>query len=223
MFEEKIHGNLRYILRYPENYSADKQYPTIIYLHGAGTRGNNIEILKSALFFSSASELNNFPFIVAAPLCHADTWFDLYESLCDFVDLINNRPDVDKSKFYALGASMGGYATWQLAMSKPELFTAIIPICGGGMYWNAKRLVNIPIWAFHGDSDTTVFTEESVKMVNAVNSYGGNAKLTIYENCDHDSWSATFSNKEVFEWLLAQEKIDAKVESNGFNDSKIYG
>ena len=64
---------------------------------------------------------------------------------------------------------MGGYGTWQLAISMPEAFAAIVPICGGGMYWDAGRLKKVPVWAFHGDSDPTVFPEESVKMVNAVN------------------------------------------------------
>ena len=75
-----------------------------------------------------------------------------------------------------MGASMGGYGTWQLAMSMPKFFAAIVPICGGGMYWNAGRLINTPIWAFHGAKDPTVLCVESEKMVNHVNALGGKAK-----------------------------------------------
>jgi hypothetical protein len=75
---------------------------------------------------------------------------------------------------------MGGYGTWHIAMSLPNYFAAIVPICGGGMYWNAARLVNVPAWAFHGEADSAVYCEESKKMVDAVNAKGGNAKLTIF-------------------------------------------
>ena len=97
---------------------------------------------------------------------------------------------------------MGGYTTWQLAMSRPEWFAAIIPICGGGMYWNAARLIHMGVWAFHGDIDGAVFTEESKKMTDAVNANGGNARLTVYENTGHDAWTRTFENKDVWAWLL---------------------
>ena len=122
-----------------------------------------------------------------------------------------------------MGASMGGYATWQLAMSMPDYFAAIVPICGGGMYWNAGRLVNIPIWAFHGEQDTTVFLEESEKMVDAVNRRGGNAKFTVYPYNGHDAWSDTYSNWEVYEWLLQHRKNTSKDIIEHFSNPNIYG
>ena len=105
-----------------------------------------------------------------------------------------------------MGASMGGYTTWQLAMALPELFAAIVPICGGGMYWNAPRLKDVPVWAFHGDSDPVVLPRESEQMVFRVKQCLGNAKLTIYENTEHDAWTPTFNNPEVFKWLLSNKK-----------------
>ena len=123
-----------------------------------------------------------------------------------------------------MGASMGGYAVWQLAMSMPEYFAAIVPICGGGMYWNAGRLIHVPVWAFHGAKDATVLLEESVKMVEAVNKKGGNAKLTIYPNTKHDSWTATYSNYEVFQWLLTHRRPHAEAEAdNSYADVKKFG
>ena len=118
---------------------------------------------------------------------------------------------------------MGGYGTWQLAMSLPELFAAIVPVCGGGMYWNASRLVNIPIWAFHGAKDTTVFKEESIKMVDAVNKCGGKAKLTIYPENGHDAWSDTYKNPEVFDWLLSNTNENSVKLIDKYKDSNIYG
>ena len=107
-------------------------------------------------------------------------------------------------------------------MSRPELFAAIVPICGGGMYWNAARLKNMGVWAFHGDADKTVFVEESIKMVEAINKKGGNARLTVYEGVLHNSWTPTFQSKEMWEWLLAQRNAYVQVRTE-FNDTKTYG
>ena len=125
-------------------------------------------------------------------------------------------------RVYLIGNSMGGYGTWQLAMSVPELFAAIVPVCGGGMYWNAGRLQNVPVWAFHGGKDPTVFVEESQKMVDAVNRKGGNAKLTVYPEHKHDSWTDTFSNRAVYDWLLTHENAAAAL-TDEYNNAEAYG
>ena len=117
---------------------------------------------------------------------------------------------------------MGGYGAWQLAMSLNDAFAAVIPVCGGGMYWNAGRLKNTPVWAFHGAKDRVVFCEESQKMVNAVNAKGGNAKLTVYPENGHDSWTDTYGNREVWEWMLSQRKKAGEVQSEKY-DGKQFG
>ena len=123
-----------------------------------------------------------------------------------------------------MGASMGGYAVWQLAMSMPEHFAAIVPICGGGMYWNAGRLANLPIWAFHGGKDKYVLPEESQKMVDAVNENGGRAKLTVYPENAHDAWSDTYKNKQVFLWLLENTNNRKEDKNEGdFSGSATFG
>ena len=135
-----------------------------------------------------------------------DTWFDLFETLVRFAEAIAARPDVDSSRIYVMGASMGGFATWQIAMSRPDLFAAIIRICGGGMYWTAGRLKDMPVWAVHGKLDDTVFVEESEKMTAWMRRYGGDPKLTIYPENGHNAWSDTYGNREVFRWLLAHKR-----------------
>ncbi len=222
MIKEEKHNKLKYIISYPDDYIQGNKYPILFFMHGAGTRGDELELLYDNPFFQITDKMN-LPFITIAPQCNADTWFDVFEQIISLVKHIYDEPYTDKSKFYAMGASMGGYAVWQMAMSCPDNFAAIVPICGGGMYWNAGRLKNIPIWAFHGDSDPVVSTYESIKMVNAVNNCGGDAKLTIYDNCGHDAWSETYKNIMVYEWLLSKEKIDSNINSNEFNNSNIYG
>ena len=97
---------------------------------------------------------------------------------------------------------MGGYAAWQMLMSLNTIFRKAVICCGGGMYWNAAR-IKASVWAFHGTKDPVVYPEESQKMVDAVNRNGGNAKLTLYEGVEHNSWEPTYSNPEVYQWLLS--------------------
>ena len=219
----KNYKKLKYILTYPNDFSDSKKYPVIIFLHGAGTVGNDINKLMENPFYKIIGEYEKFDFITAAPQCNLNTWFDMFGDIIGFAEHIAGLEFADAERIYAVGASMGGYGVWQLAMSKPELFAAIVPICGGGMYWNASRLKNIPVWAFHGDIDKTVDKTESVKMTEAVNKAGGNARLTIYPQCGHDAWSQTYRNPEVFEWLKSQKKTDTAVCENKFEGSKIYG
>ncbi len=213
-------------VRYPVDFDEKKQYPVIFFLHGAGGRGPmpDMEVVKGSPFFLHTSKMPQFSFITVAPRCSTgNTWFDLFHCLKAMVYEVARYPYVDATRLYAMGNSMGGYGTWQLAMSIPEMFAAIVPICGGGMYWNAGRLVNVPVWAFHGALDTVVLPEESKKMVDKVNQCGGNARLTLYPEADHNAWTPTFKDPEVFRWLLSQVNKTAREIEDGFRDPKIYG
>lgn len=215
---------LNYLVRFPENYEEGKKYPVILSLHGSGTRGSHVfDLAKNAVFLVTERCFKDFPFVLVAPQCHANTWFDLFETLKRFAVMVAGQDYADRDRIYLMGASMGGYGTWQLAMSLPELFAAIVPICGGGMYWNAARLVNVPVWAFHGAKDLCVLPEESKKMVDAVNKHGGNAKLTVYPENDHDAWNDTYANKEVFDWLLSNKNSNTKPLEDIYKDSTVYG
>ena len=221
--EEISFQNIRCVLRKPIDFNSEKKYPILLFLHGAGTRGNDIGKLCANPFFRLTDRHQNFPFVTIAPLCEENTWFDVWERLKALVNDITNLPFADQERIYVMGASMGGYATWQLAMSMADRFAAIVPICGGGMYWNAGRLVNVPIWAFHGAKDTAVLLEESVKMVEAVKRHGGEAKLTVYPENGHDAWSDTYSNPEVFSWLLQQQNKNNRKYEDAYNRADIYG
>jgi len=141
----------------------------------------------------------------------------------DFVEFVREQPYADKTRIYLIGSSMGAYAVWQLAMSKPEWFAAIVPICGGGMYWNARRLKNTKIWAFHGCDDPVVYCEESKHMVERINRNGGDAKLTLLKGVGHDSWINAYRSPEVFEWLLEQTLTVQTEEGDKYYNAKQYG
>ncbi len=177
--------------------------PGILFLHGAGSRGS-LERLQANPFFTGASPLLS-QFAVLAPLCEEDTWFDCFERLKALAQHSAGLLQCDPGRLSLVGASMGGYAAWQLAMSLPETFAALAPVCGGGMCWNAARLKNIGIWAFHGAEDTCVPLAESVSMVEAVRNSGGSARLTVYPQVGHACWEKAYREDELFEFLLRQQ------------------
>ena len=209
-FERAEFESLPYLVCYPDGYVSGEKYPVLLMLHGAGTRGITLEQYQASTCFSQISKSAKEQLILVAPHCTADSWFDKFETLIRFANWLPTAPFADAGRFYLLGGSMGAYAAWQLAMSQPHLFAAMIPICGGGMYWNASRLVNVPVWAFHGAKDTTVLPEESEKMVHKLQKKGAEAKLTIYPDNAHDAWNDTYNNPEVFEWLLSHKNENAK-------------
>ena len=225
-FEECVFRTIQYLVRYPDHYEAGMKCPVLICIHGAGGRGGSYEDFKGHSEFTISGKMEGFPFVTVAPMCPKvdGTWFDYFETLKDFIRYIAAEPFADPARIYAMGGSMGGYTTWELAMSMPEYFAAIVPICDGGMYWNAGRLKNVPVWAFHGKLDSTVFVEESEKMVNAVNKRGGCAKLTVYPEAKHDAWTPTYSNPEVYEWLLSHTNKNAEQLINEYSGNiKEFG
>lgn len=217
-------GKLRYVIHYPEGFEENKPQPVLFVFNGAGSRGTDITpCINVRSVTLGKPNFPEYPFVTVAPLCDGENWFDLFEHLEELVRFIASQPYTDRKRIYMMGSSMGGYATWQLAMSMPQYFAAIAPICGGGMYWEAGRLVNLPVWAFHGGKDPVVLPEESQKMVDAVNKNGGNAKLTIYPENGHDAWTDTFSNPEVYRWFLSHEKQVEAPMSDDFRDPEKFG
>jgi len=216
--------HMQYVVRYPNNYQQSSKHPVIIHLHGAASRGNDINLVYSNAFFETVDEYQpDLPFLIFAPHCRTNTWFDILYLLKKFVLMIRERPDVDQQRIYLTGNSMGGYGVWQLAMSMPEIFAAIAPNCGGGMYWNAGCLVNVPVWAFHGGKDTVVYVEESEKMVDAINKRGGNAKLTINPEGGHGLMEP-FKDPELYRWFLSHEKNANMQEIESlYKDINTYG
>lgn len=212
MIRELEYNSIRYLEIFPKNYEEGKPYPVIFHTHGAGCRGTSFDNLKTTVIIRKAMagdpEYENF--IVVAPVCHEDTWFDIFERLIGLCEHIYSQPYTDKAHFYASGISMGGYTAYQLMMSRPALFAAGVVCCGGGMYWNAARFKDIPLQVFHGERDRTVLPEESYKMVDRINKNGGCAKLTTYPECAHNCWDNAYSSQWLYPWLLAQTNKNVK-------------
>lgn len=202
----------KYLLFLPEGYGkGEKQWPLMMFLHGAIKRGGDLNKAKRQGPPKIVADRKDFPFIVVSPQCPpGDRWTKKTEVLIHLLDDIVARYDVDTERIYLTGLSMGGYGTWSLASEYPERFAAIVPICGGGRRYMAMKLKDVPVWAFHGAKDNVVPLKESEEMVEAIKSRGGDAKLTIYPEARHDSWTETYNNQKLYDWFLEHRKKKIK-------------
>lgn len=196
---------LNYLLYLPEGYeTADKEWPLILFLHGAGDSGNDLSRVRRAGLPPVVERKEDFPFLVVAPQSPGRGWNP--ETLGALLDEVVAQNRVDKDRIYLTGLSMGGFGTWSLAAAHPERFAAIAPICGGGDPKQAGRLKGLPIWAFHGAKDPTVPLERSEEMVRAIKEAGGDVRFTVYPEAKHDAWTETYNNPELYEWFLQHRR-----------------
>ena len=188
---------------------SEGKLPLVIQLHGAGERGAGQEDLKLVDIhgFSALLQKQDFPCITVMPQCPKDSfWAARVESIIEFVAQLKAYFPVDESRVFLTGLSMGGFGTWDMACTYPNLFSAAAPICGGGLTWRAGLLKDLPIRAFHGDADTCVPLCNSEAMVEAVNLCGGHAELTIFPGVDHNSWTPAYCDTDVIPWLVSQTR-----------------
>ncbi|MEM0898056.1 MAG: prolyl oligopeptidase family serine peptidase [Verrucomicrobiota bacterium] len=194
---------LQYWLHAPEG---EGPHPLILFLHGKGERGSDLNSVKKhgpPKLIENDSMPSLRPFVVVSPQCPDDRMWQ-YPDLKALLDEVLAEQDIDRSRVYITGLSMGGFGTWKLLAEEPRFFAAAIPICGGGDPDWARRLKHTPIWAFHGDEDSVVPVDRSKEMVDGIRRAGGKkVKLTIYPEVKHDSWTATYNNPEIYAWLLS--------------------
>jgi predicted peptidase len=206
--DAQIRVTLDYLLYLPADYADKDSWPLMLFLHGAGERGDDLNVVKVHGPPKLIEAGKQFPFVVVSPQCPKDRTWQAME-LTALVDDIVAKYKIDQDRIYVTGLSMGGFGTWLLAAYTPNRFAAIIPICGGGEVISTRRLARLPVWAFHGAKDIVVPLRRSEELVDALKKTGGDAKLTVYPEAGHDSWTATYDNLEVYEWLLAQKRKPA--------------
>ena len=201
--------HLDYLLYLPKAYDGATKWPLILFLHGMGERGDDLELVKKHGLPKMLDDREDFGFIVVSPQCPADTiWSAETAALNALLDEISAAYAVDESRIYLTGLSMGGYGTWHLAVEYPERFAAIAPICGGAMFFagmpaKIEAIKKVPVWAFHGARDRVVNVAESADLVYALQQCGGDVRLTIYPDAQHDSWTRTYENAELYQWFLS--------------------
>ncbi len=203
--KRQVEVQLDYLLYLPKDYEAQEHWPLLLFLHGSGERGADLELVKMHGPPKLIDAGESFPFIVVSPQCPSDQWWEPTE-LTALLDEIVEKYKVDEDRIYVTGLSMGGFGTWSLAHYAPRRFAAIAPICGGGeIYW-AKQISHLPAWAFHGAKDKGVPMARSESMLDALKKHGGEPKLTIYPEAGHNAWTETYANPKFYEWLLQQKR-----------------
>ena len=198
-----------YLLSKPEGYKAEakKKWPLVIFLHGSGERGSDLEQLKKHGPPKLIAAGQKFPAVIASLQCPANDLWNPH-GVKAITDHLIKTERIDSSRVYLTGLSMGGFGTWDTAFEYPDTFAAIAPICGGaGVRWvTASRLKTMPAWIFHGDKDGAVPVENSHKIHAALQKLGAPVKLTLYPGIGHDSWTATYDNPDFWKWLFAQKR-----------------
>jgi predicted peptidase len=219
---------LRYLLALPKGYDAegDGRWPLVLFLHGAGERGDDLQLVKKHGIPRVAEELGaveagvsgakrpkglkELNFIAVSPQCPTDSNWNLeLDALGALLDEMEATHKVDPDRVYVTGLSMGGYGTFALTAALPARFAAAAPICGGGDPRGARRMWHVPLWVFHGAKDATVPLRRSAEMVEAIALQGGSPRFTVYPDAKHDSWTETYNNPEFFKWLLSHRRSAA--------------
>ncbi len=215
---------LPYRLMSPANPKPGQKYPLVIFLHGAGERGNdnNVQLVHGVKEFANAQAREKFPCFLIAPQCPTGKrWVEVDWSakqhdmppqpseplnwLLALLEQMKKEKPIDTNRIYVTGLSMGGYGTWDLLSRHADMFAAAVPVCGGGDEAKAPVMKAVPIWVFHGAKDTAVIPERSRNMVAAVKKAGGNVKYTEYPEVGHDSWNKAYADPELLPWLFAQK------------------
>jgi predicted peptidase len=202
----------RYLLALPEGYEADtsKKWPLVVFLHGRGERGHDLELLKKHGPPKLLAAGQKIPAIVASLQCDPDKIWNPH-GIKAVTDHLVSTHRVDTARLYLTGLSMGGFGTWETVFEYPDTYAAIAPVCGGtGVRWLlADRVKHLPAWIFHGDADNVVTPDNSQKIHDALKKLGAPVKLTLYPGVGHDSWTQTYNDPAFWEWLFAQKKPSA--------------
>ena len=223
---------LQYRIMMPKDFDNSKQYPVILFLHGAGERGNDnkAQLVHGSKLFASEENRTNFPAIVVFPQCPKNSYWanakidrstkplkiefplDIKPTkplrlVMQLMKEISSKPYVNKSKIYVGGLSMGGMGTFEIVYRKPKLFAAAISICGAGHPEATKAYAKTtPFWIFHGANDDVVNPLSSLEMVSGILKNGGKPNFTLYAKDNHNSWDSAFSEPELLPWLFSNIK-----------------
>jgi poly(3-hydroxybutyrate) depolymerase len=228
---------LPYRLFKVQNPVAGTKYPLILFLHGAGERGddNTSQLMANAgaTVWATAAHQTKHAAYVIAPQCPADKqWVDTdwgkgsystttvpvsdqLTTALEIADAVATEFMTDPARQYITGLSMGGYGTWDAVVRNPERFAAALPICGAGDPTKASSIKLLPLWAFHGDADPVVPVSGSRDMVAALMAVGSTVKYTEYPGVQHDAWDMTYANEEVIDWLFQFKKETAGLGGSG--------
>jgi predicted peptidase len=214
-------GTLPYRFLKPVNPGVKETFPLIIFLHGAGERGddNEAQLKHVTDLFLNSNYRGKYPCYVITPQCPEKQWWANYQGkgklspeptsptalVIELIEKILKEFPIDQSRIYITGVSMGGFGTWDLIARFPDKFAAAVPICGGGDESTAAKIKHIPVWAFHGSKDDVVSPDHSRSMIRALQKEGGKPGYTEYPDIGHASWIQAYQEPHLLPWLFKQK------------------
>lgn len=215
---------LPYNIFYPKNYGK-KKVPLLVWLHGSGERGsdNVSQLIHIVPYLASDITQDKYQCVIVAPQCPKDEYWapinrDKWEinsggkvtkpmeGVIKLIETLMKDDNIDKSRIYIGGLSMGGFGTLDLLSRRPELIAAAIPICGGADISKVNTYKDVPLWIFHGAKDGTVPVQFSREIVEKLKSMGSEPKYTEYPEGGHDVWNRAIREPELLQWLFIQSK-----------------
>lgn len=209
-------GEHKYTLFVPENYSPERKWPVLLFLHGAGERGtDNTKQVAVGIGPAIRKRAKSFPFITILPQCEDTKTRPIFGWSPDradgkralaILDQVESEYATDPDRIYLTGLSMGGFGTWNFAATYPDRFAAIAPVCGGGSPESAAKVAHLPVWCFHGGADPVVPPVLSRRMIEALQKEGAQPKYTEYPGVGHNSWDHAYDTDELYDWLLAHQR-----------------
>jgi predicted peptidase len=216
----------KYQVYVPAEWNKSKQWPVILFLHGAGERGDD-GLAQTQVGIGGAIRFHRdrVPAVVVMPQCRKEKWWthpEMEEIALAALEATVKQFRGDRARLYLTGLSMGGYGTFGLGARQSGKFAALVAICGGVRMPRrpnlpaveepagdpyaaaAGKIGKTPIWIFHGAADATVPVTESQKMVEALKVAGAAPKYTEYPGVGHNSWDKAYGETELWKWLFEQ-------------------
>lgn len=202
--------DVRLRLMSPDRSEEQTQYPLVLFLHGAGPRGddNRSHLIEVPARLASRQWRTRYPCFLAAPQCPPGSyWTSQIDVLVSLIEALCERYPIDRRRIYLTGLSMGGFGSWHLAAHRPDLFAAVVPICGGGDPTQAERLADVPLWAVHGAADQVVPVASTRQMIDAIRQAGGDPKYTELPGVGHNCWTETYQDENgPIPWMFRQKR-----------------
>jgi predicted peptidase len=222
-------ARIHFLLYLPGDYGKEpqKKWPLLLFLHGSGSIGSDLDMLRRSALVNTLETQTDFPFMVISPQLPAyapassdaaftqiQYWSPLIDPLNVLIDRFIASYPIDTRRIYLTGLSLGGFGTWDFALRYPKRFSAIVPVAGGYLFQSDAipagicDLANLPVWVFHGGKDTNVLPVQAQSMVKALQDCGGGkVRFTFYEDADHSlSFNRAYADPELWQWLLQQTK-----------------
>jgi predicted peptidase len=195
-------AGLRYLLHLPAAYETRSDWPLILFLHGAGERGRNLELVEREGLPRILETLPDFPFVVVSPQEEKERLWTV-DSLAALLDQVGAQYRVDAARVYATGLSSGATTALELAVRYPRKIAAVAAVTASRIPPRLCAMKNVAVWIFHNAGDERIPVSRAKRLTRALEECGGEVRLTIYPQDGHDAWTETYRRQDLYEWFLS--------------------